>query len=178
MARPAANDTPLKSSPFEHSPYPFGMPLVNFPEKEPEENWAETAADDYGAQGYEEPVEEEPYEFKEHSLLHSKLLLFEHDDHLRVCVATANLRQGAWDFHSEAVWIRDFPRKAAVGLSANSERSWQRDALLSVFRDPFARMLAHYIAMLLRSSPQRRERWLRRILQFDFSAANAHLVAS
>merc|ERR1712032_337697 len=124
---------------------------------------------------------EEYEEFKEHSLLHPKLLLFEHADRLRVCIGTTNLRRQSWDFKAEAVWVRDFPPRPPVadaGVDELGALAAERGAILALLRDPFGRSLAHFLAMLLRGSPGRREQWLRRLLCYDFAGANAVLVAS
>mmetsp|Transcript_130160 Transcript_130160/g.278145 ORF Transcript_130160/g.278145 Transcript_130160/m.278145 type:complete len:760 (+) Transcript_130160:50-2329(+) len=189
--RPSENDEWIGSentladvSPFRHSPFPFGLPLANFQEAKKELDASGEDGSTYAeVEGVADAGDafEEYKEFKEHCLLHPKLLLFEHDDRLRVCIGTANLRRQSWDFQAEAVWVRDFPLRPSVANVRTGEDDAgvvERDAILALLRDPFARNLAHFLAMLLQSSPGRRERWLRRLLCYDFTGANALLVAS
>lgn len=182
---PDSESAPAAVSPFRHSPYPFGFPLKHFHEgrHEVDDDSDDVNADaDAGeAEDAGEVAVEEYEEFKEHSLLHPKLLLFDHGSRLRVCVGTANLRQQSWDFKAEAVWVRDFPLRPAVadaGVDEAGAAASERDAICALLRDPFGRSLAHFLAKLLRNSPSRRERWLRRLLNYDFAGANAVLVAS
>eukprot|EP00930_Biecheleria_cincta_P024470 TRINITY_DN17514_c0_g1_i1.p1 TRINITY_DN17514_c0_g1~~TRINITY_DN17514_c0_g1_i1.p1 ORF type:complete len:539 (+),score=48.44 TRINITY_DN17514_c0_g1_i1:799-2415(+) len=179
-----------QASPFLHSPYPFGMPLTNFVKEERPENhdaWCTESAGEIGTNESEatDAWDEWQAEFQEHSLVHPKLLMFEHSGQLRVCIATANLRQQSWEFQAEALWVRDFPvRKPTSHSHYNAEGMLAdavtelRSAMLAVLSDPFARVLLHFVSRLLQSSPDRRERWIHRLLRYDYSSANARLVTS
>lgn len=185
-ARPAEGSSD-QGSPFLHSPYPFGMSLTSFADEEREDNddaWCGETGDEIGTNEAAEDWDEWQAKFQEHSLLHPKLLMFEHSGQLRVCIATANLRQQSWEFQAEAVWVRDFPfRKSAAHAHFDTndmmaDTTEVRSAILSVLGDPFARVLVHFLCRLLQNSPDRRERWIHRLLRYDFSSANARLVTS
>lgn len=41
---------------------------------------------------------------------HSKLILYEFDDRLRVIISSANLTIKGWSTLSQVIWVQDFPR--------------------------------------------------------------------
>uniref|UniRef100_A0A7S4RLX6 Tyrosyl-DNA phosphodiesterase 1 n=1 Tax=Alexandrium monilatum TaxID=311494 RepID=A0A7S4RLX6_9DINO len=109
--------------------------------------------------------------------VHSKLLLLEFPDRLRVAVTTANLTRTHWCFRGEAVWVQDFPRvEPGDDGTAPSE---QPDASRILCGGQFAVGLAHFVADLLAGAPRgRRGVWTARLAAFDFSRAAAGLVPS
>lgn len=119
--------------------------------------------------------------------VHAKLLLLEFDDRLRVALTSANLTRKHWSFRSEIVWVQDFPR-ARIDGAANPTRGTPGQHALE--RTPpdisrllhggrFAQTLAHFVADLLVGASRRRsDAWLSKLAMFDFTGANAHLIAS
>ena len=47
-------------------------------------------------------------------VFHSKLILYEFDDRLRVIISSANLYRHDWEHMSQVIWVQDFPAKSVL----------------------------------------------------------------
>ncbi|CAE7839136.1 Tdp1 [Symbiodinium sp. CCMP2592] len=100
--------------------------------------------------------------------VHSKLMLLEFEDRLRVVISSANLLPRFWQMNNEVVWAKDFPRLQHEGLHVS--------ALLNV--GTFGQTLSHCLAELLKGAPgHRRMQWLSTLSHFDLEC-NVHLIMS
>ncbi|CAE7821393.1 Nlrc3 [Symbiodinium sp. CCMP2456] len=100
--------------------------------------------------------------------VHSKLMLLEFEDRLRVVISSANLLPRFWQMNNEVVWVKDFPRLQHEGLHVS--------ALLQ--SGSFGQTLSHCLAELLNDAPgHRRMQWLSTLSHFDLEC-NVHLVMS
>ncbi|OLP79447.1 Protein NLRC3 [Symbiodinium microadriaticum] len=100
--------------------------------------------------------------------VHSKLMLLEFEDRLRVVISSANLLPRFWQMNNEVVWAKDFPRLHHEGLHIS--------VLLQ--SGTFGQTLSHCLAELLNDAPgHRRMQWLSTLSHFDLEC-NVHLVMS
>ena len=100
--------------------------------------------------------------------VHSKLMLLEFEDRLRVVISSANLLPRFWQMNNEVVWAKDFPRLQHEGLHIS--------VLLQ--SGTFGQTLSHCLAELLNDAPgHRRMQWLSTLSHFDLEC-NVHLVMS
>ena len=96
--------------------------------------------------------------------VHSKLILLQFQDRLRVVISSANLQERFWEMNNEVVWVQDFPPRAAD--------------VKNLLDSEFARVLSHVVAQTLDQAPlNRREDWIGRLSGYEIQSC-ARLVAS
>ena len=61
----------------------------------------------------------------DYGVFHSKLMLLEFDDKLRVVVSSANLYEHDWEHMSNVIWFQDFPKKSVLADSTESSPEFQ-----------------------------------------------------
>lgn len=106
----------------------------------------------------------------DYGVFHSKLILHEFDDRLRVVVSSANLYIHDWCHMGQVIWVQDFPKKSMVCLGGSEQTTENNDfgQYLQAFCDvvnPFQN----------KDTPYRQKIDL---LAYNFVGAKAHLVAS
>ena len=96
-------------------------------------------------------------------MFHSKLILYEFDDRLRVIIPSANLYVLDWEMLSQVIWFQDFFPKKPVGDSE--------------FKDYLEKYMERVVP---RNIGKNRQVYRQKIDldKYDFSTANAKLVAS
>eukprot|EP00347_Sterkiella_histriomuscorum_P001407 403372152 len=136
-----------------------------------------------------------------YSVFHSKLILYEFDDRLRVIVTSANLYTQDWELLSNVTWFQDF-FKAELGknneisqssttqsvkvatkeerknpFNFNEQRPQQQQ---QPFQNDFKQYLKDYLEVIIPKNVKVREVFRQKIDldKFDFSTANAFLIAS
>jgi hypothetical protein len=93
---------------------------------------------------------------------HTKMFLVGYATGLRVCVHTANLIHGDWNFKSQGAWMQDFPLKRP---SISSQAS------------PFERELIQYIDHTIPENTHAHKLNLRQKLsRHDFSGSQCHFI--
>ena len=63
---------------------------------------------------------------------HSKLILYEFDDFLRVIVCSANLTEISWDCLSQVIWIQDFPRTHKQADKTQEFKEYLKDFMVQL----------------------------------------------
>jgi tyrosyl-DNA phosphodiesterase 1 len=100
----------------------------------------------------------------DYGTFHSKLMLLEFDDRLRIVVSSANLYMHDWEHQSQVIWLQDFwPVDQQPEESKNDFKVY-----LGSFMDAVCPVKDHSIIYRQKID----------LSKYDFSTAAVHLVAS
>jgi len=99
-------------------------------------------------------------------IFHSKLILLEFDDRVRVVISSSNLYRFDWELMSQVIWFQDFFRKDSNGPRRNQS---------SEFEDDLKEFVTRLCPKNLKREVFRRtiDLW-----KYDFSTAIVKLVGS
>lgn len=104
--------------------------------------------------------------------VHSKMFLQFFPTGCRVCVHTANMVAGDWDFKTQGAYVRDFSPRERNDIQTKP----RTNTLPSVEEDDFKTQLDRYFRHALVGDM--REELVRSIAKYDFSSAGVALISS
>lgn len=108
--------------------------------------------------------------------MHSKMFLLFYETGCRICIHTANMVEGDWDFKTQAAYLRDFPtHRQAPGDLESGPKLTSAQSSRHVSCD-FREDLGEYMSRCLKG--QERQVVLTALDKYDFSSAGVAIVSS
>ncbi|CDW91716.1 tyrosyl-dna phosphodiesterase [Stylonychia lemnae] len=113
------------------------------------------------------------YDTVPYASYHSKVIIYQFEDRLRVILSSANLTNYMWYYIQQCIWAQDFPLlKLPSSKSKLEERKSEND-----FKHSLGKYLEHLVPWNVRKNPDVFRQKIN-LDDYDFSKAQVHLVES
>ena len=115
-----------------------------------------------------------------YGIFHSKLILYEFDDRLRVIVPSANLYDFDWEYLSQVIWFQDFfpvkqkaKNKEEIKEEEPSKKKYKEEVKVEDLDNDFKQYLQFYLEKIVPRNVKVKEVYRKKIdlNKYDFSKA-------